>query len=1063
MKSMLSAGLAALAAIIVASASPAVHAACSVAASVMTCAVTTTNDTVDAIGSPANAASLRDAIIQINAVAPPPAAQTHIINLPASFIGTAFKVTLFKFLPPIWNDVMINGNGNTIAGNNVAISGTGTDKRIFIVGSNSDVTGQPYFAVGARVKFVLNDVTLREGAARGGNGGGGGMGAGGAIFITANGDVTTRNVSFIANSAVGGDEDTSRAGGGMGGDGGQNLPSVLNAAGGGWGGDGNVGGGGLGGNGGVGNNAGTVGYIHNAGGGGGLSNVLIGNMATLRGVAIANAGDGLYYQQSTNTTPVGSTGGARGGGGGGGKAINGESGSGSGAGGNAISIETAETGTAGGGGAGGGPGSVPRVSPQSGTRYGIGGNGGFGGGGGGAPDMVKIDTSIGGTGVGGSGGFGGGAGGTLNRLDVNTGGFGGGGNQRSASVGGFGGGATTQPGFGGGLSNGTGYSFGGGTGGAGFGGAIFVHQGGTLTLGGNGSMTAGGATGGVGAITGKACGTGIFVHGGQVVTVNVAAGETFAISDGIADSDCTGNVSPLGNGGIAKIGSGTLQITGSHQFSRPLVVVGGLLRMQSNNGSTMPQISVRSAGRFETDGNHTITSALIVTMGSTLSPGISISGQPHIPARVSTPALALASIATGTGTLEINIGGLAPGIEFSQIAVTGSGETSLTNTVVNANLVVKLKPGYLPNVNDDFAIIDYGASTVRGIFSGLPEGATFVASNVTFRINYASAGAIRLTVVAVPTATPTITLQSASNPATVGQSVVLSANVSGASGTPTGNVLFRDTAGNTIAGCDARPIAAGIATCTTSFATTGARSLVAVYSGDTTYFAATSATLTQNVVNATVPGAITSLTSSKSAPNGIGQITYSFSPPLSDGGSPITGYTARCTNSVTNQVVSVTQLTTSLTLSPLTVGQQYSCVIFASNAVGDGPSASGLETVFALLNIDGSTASVYDAATDGVMILRYLAGIRGDAISDGVIGATATRNAAQIATYLENIKAQLDIDGDNALKPTTDGLLIVRYMRGGAVSASYILNAFNPSGTRANEDEITSRLGQMMP
>jgi hypothetical protein len=72
-------------------------AACTTTAGVMTCTVGTTNDTVDATGLPANAASLRDAIIQVNSVAPPPAGQTHVINLPASFVGTSFKVTLFKF------------------------------------------------------------------------------------------------------------------------------------------------------------------------------------------------------------------------------------------------------------------------------------------------------------------------------------------------------------------------------------------------------------------------------------------------------------------------------------------------------------------------------------------------------------------------------------------------------------------------------------------------------------------------------------------------------------------------------------------------------------------------------------------------------------------------------------------------------------------------------------------------------------------------------------------------------------------------------------------------------
>lgn len=195
-------------------------AACTTAASVMTCTVSSTADTVDATGLPANAVSLRDAIIQVNSVAPAPAGQTHIINLPASFIGTSFKVKLFKFLPPIWNDVTLNGNGNTIEGNNFALTGTGFDTRLFIVGSNGDVSGQPYFAAGARVKFTLNDLTLKNGVARGGMGGGGGMGAGGAIFITGNGDLTARNVLFDGNGAMGGNggsASVTRGGGGMGG------------------------------------------------------------------------------------------------------------------------------------------------------------------------------------------------------------------------------------------------------------------------------------------------------------------------------------------------------------------------------------------------------------------------------------------------------------------------------------------------------------------------------------------------------------------------------------------------------------------------------------------------------------------------------------------------------------------------------------------------------------------------------------------------------------------------------------------------------------------------------
>jgi hypothetical protein len=250
-----------------------------------------------------------------------------------------------------------------------------------------------------------------------------------------------------------------------------------------------------------------------------------------------------------------------------------------------------------------------------------------------------------------------------------------------------------------------------------------------------------------------------------------------------------------------------------------------------------------------------------------------------------------------------------------------------------------------------------------------------------------------------------------------------------------------------------------------SFTTTGMRSLVADYSPDASsaYRGATSSSLQQDVINATTPGPVGSINTITSAPNGIGQITFTFTPPTNTGGAPIIDYTAICTNTVTNQIVSTTQNALSLTLTPVVLAQPYNCSIFATNSAGSGTAVAGSATAFASLNIDGSTATVYDAATDGVMILRYMTGIRGDAISDGVIGATATRNAAQIATYLDNIKRQFDIDGDGAVNPATDGALIVRHMRGMSLSSSYIMNVFNPTGLRGNEDDITSYLARMMP
>lgn len=81
----------------------------------------------------------------------------------------------------------------------------------------------------------------------------------------------------------------------------------------------------------------------------------------------------------------------------------------------------------------------------------------------------------------------------------------------------------------------------------------------------------------------------------------------------------------------------------------------------------------------------------------------------------------------------------------------------------------------------------------------------------------------------------------------------------------------------------------------------------------------------------------------------------------------------------------------------------------------------------ATLDIDASAPlTKYDAATDGVMVLRSLLGFEGGTISTG----TGTRSAAGIAIYVKDIRPKLDINGDGKVQALTDGLLIVRYLLG---------------------------------
>lgn len=83
------------------------------------------------------------------------------------------------------------------------------------------------------------------------------------------------------------------------------------------------------------------------------------------------------------------------------------------------------------------------------------------------------------------------------------------------------------------------------------------------------------------------------------------------------------------------------------------------------------------------------------------------------------------------------------------------------------------------------------------------------------------------------------------------------------------------------------------------------------------------------------------------------------------------------------------------------------------------------------LNIDGSTAgAATTAATDGMLLLRYLFGLKGSALIDGVSDASATRNAATITQYLNTNRVAFDVDGDGIVTPASDGLLILRYLLG---------------------------------
>ena len=122
-------------------------------------------------------------------------------------------------------------------------------------------------------------------------------------------------------------------------------------------------------------------------------------------------------------------------------------------------------------------------------------------------------------------------------------------------------------------------------------------------------------------------------------------------------------------------------------------------------------------------------------------------------------------------------------------------------------------------------------------------------------------------------------------------------------------------------------------------------------------------------------------------------------------------------------------------------------------------SKAALTTV--RIDIDGNNN--YDALTDGLLMIRYLFGLTGTSLTAGAIGPGSTRTLpADIVLYLDSIKPQIDIDGNGRADALTDGLMILRYLFG-VRGPSLIGGAIGPGATRTTAAQIEQYIQSLLP
>jgi len=101
--------------------------------------------------------------------------------------------------------------------------------------------------------------------------------------------------------------------------------------------------------------------------------------------------------------------------------------------------------------------------------------------------------------------------------------------------------------------------------------------------------------------------------------------------------------------------------------------------------------------------------------------------------------------------------------------------------------------------------------------------------------------------------------------------------------------------------------------------------------------------------------------------------------------------------------------------------------------------------------------------TDGLLVIRHLFGFTDSALVTSATETGGSRSDAEsITTYLSSAKSELDVDGDGDSKPLTDGLLVIRYLFGFR-GDSLVAGAVSATATRKSAEVIEAYLEARVP
>ena len=167
-----------------------------------------------------------------------------------------------------------------------------------------------------------------------------------------------------------------------------------------------------------------------------------------------------------------------------------------------------------------------------------------------------------------------------------------------------------------------------------------------------------------------------------------------------------------------------------------------------------------------------------------------------------------------------------------------------------------------------------------------------------------------------------------------------------------------------------------------------------------------------------------------------------------------------------NQELPATVLTLNAEINSLVDedDQASTPINFSSTSVSAGYQFSAnnydLEIMSSTWDFDANGHA--DALTDGLIMLRYAFGVRGDTLIENALSPGSAMTASEMELVMEKVSTIADIDANGEVNALTDGLILMRYLFG-LKNESMIDRVVAPNASRTSLDSIMQHIDRHMP